>query len=91
MENELKQLKKEVEELKGRLDNLNSSTTIPLDVGEAFKKRLQPASVDISTKTVASASKQVNEGGSAVYNVTKPMTGFIKILVNGIARDVPYF
>ena len=39
MNPELEQLKKQVEELTRRLDSFNSSTTIPFDVGEAFKAR----------------------------------------------------
>lgn len=39
MNPEIKQLQEQVAELTRRLDAFNSNTTIPFDVGEAFKAR----------------------------------------------------
>lgn len=85
MENQNEQLYKQVQNLQKQVDDLTyiieslaSSTTIPFDIGEAFKKRLEGKkySLSSSSKTVADFTRAVNEAGTATYNVSKLMTGF---------------
>lgn len=81
----------EVARLTAELKKLASSTTIPRDVGEAFKVRITSDIVADSSKTIASASKAVNEAGAASYNVALPPSGFIRIKVRGGYKNVPYY
>lgn len=87
------ELKKEIDELKRRFDALNASTTIPYNVAVAIKARMEQDFVagDSSSKTAASATQAVNEGGISTYNVAIPMTGFIEIIFNGITYNIPYY
>lgn len=93
MEND--NLQNQIDELKRRLDSLGSSTTIPLEVGEAMKKRLNSLSGEPNNTATTSykTTKAIDEGGSATYNITfaKPMDGFISIVVNGNIRMIPYY
>lgn len=93
MENETKinELERKIEELTRRLDSLNSNTTIPYQVGEAFKDRLGVVSGDSNATSASTHTQAVNEGGLASYSVAKPMAGFITIVVNGNSRAVPYY
>ena len=91
MNEETKQLKSRVDELERLFKLLSSSTTIPYDVGEAFKKRLQVVGGDSNATLASTETQAVNEAGAGTYNVAKPMDGFITIVVNGNSRKVPYY
>lgn len=82
-------LQNQIDELKKEIDKLKSSTTIPLDVGEAFRKRLQILSGD--TNSTSPKTITVNEAGIDTYAVAKPMTGFIAVKINGQSKLIPYY
>lgn len=87
MEQEIKKLQMEVQELRRKIKEFESSTTIPLFVAEAFKVRTYPLNI-LSTKTTASETQAVNESGSSSYSVAKVPDGFIKIKDG---RNIPYY
>lgn len=55
MPEEIEQLKSEVEELKKRLDALNSFATIPFNVHKAFSERFQIQNFPVVDQAVATA------------------------------------
>ena len=87
----MEELQKQIDELKSRLDLLNSSYSIPLDVDNAFRDRLQAVAGQPSSKLTSTETQAVNEAGAGAYNVAKPMDGFVKLIVDGIARNIPYY
>lgn len=89
MNPETKKLQEQIDILTKRLDSLSSNTTIPLEVGEAFRKRL--GSADISNKTGASETRTVNESGAGSYTVANAPDGFITIEVLGALKNIPYY
>lgn len=71
---------------------MQANATIPFDVSEAIKARLTSSLVTTtSSKTVASETQAVNEGGMATYNVAKPMDGFEEGFKDGQLRYYPYY
>lgn len=90
---EIEELKKQVETLTSMVKALYSSTTMPLDVAGAIKTRLEQDFTEGAASSVlpATYTQAVNEGGSATYNVSKPMTGFIQVKFGGVIYNVPYF
>lgn len=71
------------------MNQLKSSTSIPLDVQRAFEERLFDRLLQPSSET--GHTKQVSEGGSATYNVADAPTGFLRIIKNGTVVFVPYY
>lgn len=90
MNPEIEQLKKQVADLEAKFKLLYSSTTIPLDVAEAFRQRLQDDAriLRVSGRTAISETQTVNESGMDSYPVAKPMDGFITIVLNGVQYDI---
>lgn len=91
MEEQIRQLENRISVLESTLKSLTSFSTIPLEIGEAFRNRLKVPSSDTNDTAITSYVQAVNEAGSASYNVAKPMTGFITITINGDAKLVPYY
>ena len=87
MEERLKQLENEVSELKGIINSLRNNTTIPFDVGEAFKVRVGALQY-IATKATSTETQAVNESGSGSYNVAKLMDGFY---ITDTGKFIPYY
>lgn len=92
---EIKQLKRDVAELKRLLKLLAAGATIPHSTEQALRRRLELskfARVGSTSKTAASETQAVNEAGAGSYNVSKAMDGFFTIeLGDGTAVNVPYF
>lgn len=72
------------------MQQLKSSSSIPQDVDGAFRDRLQLGG-KISSKTVASETQAVNEGGSASYNVPKLHDGYKQETINNTVIYLPYY
>lgn len=87
----MEELQRQITALQAEIDSLKNASSIPFDVGSAFEERLSKTVTAPSTKTAASETQAVDEGGVATYSVAKPMDGFIKIFINGIERNVPYY
>lgn len=92
MNEEIQNLKKEMEELKNWKQSLEASNSIPVDIDFAFRERFIRSLVDTSTKTQASGAKLVNEAGSAApYNVQNLADGYLQIYINGVTYYIPYY
>jgi hypothetical protein len=93
MNPEIEQLKKQVADLEAKFKLLYSSTTIPLDIAEAFRTRLADDAriLRVSSRTAASETQAVNEAGMATYSVGKPMNGFVTVVLNGVQYDLAYY
>ena len=84
-------VQEQINELKAELDKLRNSTTIPLEVGEAMRERLQSAKVTTNGTAASTETVSINEAGVAVKTASKPMDGFITVVVNGLSKKVPYY
>lgn len=95
--NELEQLKQQIEELRQELHLLRFSTSIPHDVEQALRARLEINEIrdniiESQTGKLASSEDQaVNEGGSSTYNVLKSPDGFDQFEVDGVTHYYPYY
>jgi hypothetical protein len=87
----MEELQRQIEALREELNSLKNSSTIPFDIGEAFRDRLETESATLNGTSTASYIQAVNESGSATYNVAKPMNGFLSIKVGGVTYKVPYY
>ena len=76
----------EFEQMKATLESLRQVLDVPFI--ESMKLRLNDSypALDVSTKTSASATQAVNEGGASTYSVMYPPTGFIQI----DGKNIPY-
>jgi len=90
MQNEINDMKIRISELENTIKLLNSSTTIPYDVGEAIRERIGAniVGVDIDTTT---QTKTVDESGSQTYTVAKTMDGMITVKLNSNIYKIPYY
>ncbi len=94
MEQDILQLKLQVEDLQREVSSLKNTTTIPYEVDTAFRDRFEIASyakLTASSKTAASETQAVSESGVASYNVAKPPDGFREFVVGGSTLYVPYY
>lgn len=92
MQEQINQLNKKVEELSIIIDTLRASSSIPFDIGSAFSDRLSDSLINKeSTKDPSTETQAVDEGGTATYDVAKPMRGFEQAVKNGETRYYPYY
>ena len=99
MNEELEQVKRELAELKEQFKLLSNNTTIPLEVGEAFKTRIlsDAGVVALSNKSLTSENTtvvdSVNFGASSVTTVSAlgAPNGFFEVTINGIVRYIPFY
>lgn len=88
------ELEARIQRLEEELNNLKTSYTIPLEVDNAFRDRLgiaDFAALTGSTKAASTETQAVAEGGSASYNVAKPMDGFREFITGGTTLYIPYY
>jgi len=90
MNKEIEQLKTQIEELITKFNSLTNDTSIPFNVGEAFKIRVLGESGPSGVSATAH-NKVVNEAGFATYSVMDKPTGFVKITLQGTDYIIPYF
>ena len=70
---------------------LGDTSNVPLEVQRALETRLAGISLVASSKTAASGTQAVNEGGASSYSVSKNMNGFVETRINGVTIYIPYF
>jgi len=91
----MEELQRQINELKAELQLIKSSTTIPFPVEQAFRDRLKINSLaelqSQSTKTAASETQAIDEGGMGSFNVAKPMDGFFVWVKDNSTYYVPYY
>ena len=80
-------LTREIEELKNWKASLEKSSSIPLNIDQAFRERF--SSPVVSTKTADSESIAVNSATTTA--VLKEPDAFVKITVNGIVYNLPAY
>ncbi len=83
---QMAEMQAQISEVVEFINKLGNVGEVPLDVGNALAARILKG----STKTAASATRAVNEGGVAQYSVMYPPTGFIEANLNGKVVNVPY-
>ncbi len=71
------------------INSLGSVGTIPFEIESSFKARL--GSLSVSSKTAASETQAVNEGGAAQYSVCKAPDGFKQAILDGQLVYIPFF
>lgn len=91
MQEEIRQLKQEVAELKQLFNSLQASTTIPFNIDAAFRRRLGLDLNDISGKTPLSATLTFLDGNLVSKDAAEPMDGFLSIVINGRSYNVPFY
>lgn len=74
------------------VNELMSAHTFPREVENAIRGRISSLQTATSTKTVASETQAVNEGGAGTYNVPSLFDGFYeRTLDNGTIVYTPYY
>lgn len=81
-ENNLKQL------IEDFIKSLESETTIPKEIADAFTARLMSKKPNLGKSTTTPASETITILGS---DAAKPMTGFITLTLNGVQYNIPYY
>lgn len=84
MNEEIAQLKRELNELKAWKKLLERSSTIPLNLDQSFKERFVKNFVEMtsSSKGVTSENQPVDESGTDTYTVLLPPDAFLQVVVN---------
>lgn len=96
--NETQQLKQRITELENTVkklmifnEQLQNSSQIPLRVDQSFRSRFISNILQLSTKTPASESQTVDEGGVATYDVLTLPDGFKTYNDGGTPIFIPYY
>jgi hypothetical protein len=85
-------LQEQVNKLEQEWDKLKNTTTIPKEIDSAFRARFANiAGIALSATSATAHNKTVDESGSSTYDVMNKPTGFLTVVINGTARDIPYF
>lgn len=90
----MEEIQKQIEELRKEIQSLKNTTTMPLEVENAIRDRLNIASftpVRGSSKVASSENQAVDEGGAASYSVLKPPDGYLEVTINGLVYYIPRF
>lgn len=90
---ELAQLKLQVASLQNRLDALNSTSSIPWEIDQAFRDRFISSvpTITVSSKGVDTEDITINESGSATKVVMNDPAAFLQTSVNGVVYYIPVF
>ena len=100
MDQEIKQLRRENEQLKKSVEilldwkrQMESSTSIPLNMDQSIKDRfIKPIPIlKSSTKSASSENRTVNEGGSATYDVLKPPVIWASVRIGNTDYQFPAY
>lgn len=85
--------KQQLREIYAFMKSLMSSTTIPLPVDNAFRDRLSNLSeiISLSSKSSTSENQAVDEGGSGNYSVLGTPDEFLKVVINGVNKNIPSY
>lgn len=86
--------RRKLEEIYSFMESLKASTSIPLEVDQAFRFRLGLDTVPltaVSSKNADSEDIPVDEGGAALYDVMGDPVGFLQLTLGNTTYYVPYF
>ncbi len=87
-------LQSQINQLREEINTLKNSTTIPFDVGEAFKIRVLEdlSKLKPSTKTAISENETVNiPAVPTSFTKIKQPDGFVEIVLNSSVYYIPYY
>lgn len=82
------------EELKAKVKALESFSTIPYSVDQAFRSRFNlnaMTPLEGSTKAASSENQSVNEAGVDAYSVLNPPDAFLQVTISGTTYYIPVF
>lgn len=88
------EMEKRILDLEKQMKELHASSSIPLEVDVAFKRRLGIADLSIivvSSKGITTENQAVNEAGAASYSVLKAPDLFLQLRVSGTTYYIPVF
>jgi hypothetical protein len=93
MNEQISQLEQRVRELETFIKSLQSSSSIPLAIDQAFRSRLGNINLVSNSKSASSENQAVAESGSASYSVLKPPDGFTLATLSDTGQQIylPYF
>ena len=93
MQEELKKLRQEIEELKNWKKSLETSHSIPLDIDQSFRERFadlgSTGSVVTVTGTGSYGTDNIVLSGESPYNFTQPdqPSGTVKVTINSVEYE----
>jgi len=80
----------QIDDLQNQINLLKNSTTIPLDVGEAFKKRILPdGGLSGVPDATVPPTVTIDESGSSTVIAAAPFSGELRITINDITYRIP--
>jgi hypothetical protein len=97
MNEKIIQLENELAQLKQEFNNLKNSSTIPIEIDQAFRERFDELKLQITnfSGSVPKAStyrdQAVNEAGAASYNVLSSPSLFLVVNIKGTNYYIPAF
>lgn len=94
MNEEINQLKRELENLKKWKASVESGPFLPLNLEKALVYRgfvKDTGSLSVSAKGANDEDQAVNEAGAASYSVMGDPDGFLEIVIDGVTYYLPYF
>lgn len=83
-----------IKRIENRLNMLESASTIPFPVEQAFRERFKLADfaeLKGSTESPGDYDQAVDEAGAASYNVASVPDGFREFTVGGSTLLIPYY
>lgn len=93
MQEQINKLQQQIDDLKQVIASFSSDTSIPFEIGNAFKVRILPPGFASGETLVGTPpTVVVNEAGSSLVTVCAPFTGKAQIIFNdGNTITVPTF
>lgn len=87
---QFQKMQRDIEEMRTYIQSLQNVGLINNETEQALRERFN-LTVDAPEKAASTETQEVNESGSFTYDVAKPMNGFEKRTVAGVARYYPYY
>lgn len=88
----MEEIQRQLNELLAWKKSLERSSTIPLNIDQSFRERLDSKQIKTSIKEITSENQAVDEAGSATYDVLTIPDGFGQTtLEDGSIIYIPYF
>jgi hypothetical protein len=84
-------LNNRINELQAELDLLKSAHSIPFEIENAFRERLEGNSIAVSSKGADTEDVSVDEGGISTYSVLNDPDIFLEVMINGTTYYIPAF
>ena len=90
--NEIELLKQKIKKLEDFNQSLMASSSIPLQLDQAFRARfVSLGDITTSAKSASSENQAVSESGSSSYSVLKPPDAFVQVTLNATVYYIPVY